>query len=220
MKQIYLHGLGQTPDSWTKTITHIKNGEQSVCPDLPELIQGKQATYQNLYAAFSDFCNKYDTPVNLCGLSLGGVLALNYTIDHPEKVHSLVLIATPYKMPKHLLQFQNILFRFMPKSMFQETGFCKDDFLQLCRTMMPLDFSDSLSKITCPALVICGEKDNANKKASEKLADLLTNAAFSELKGIGHEVNTEAPEQLAAALSGFYENLLPERNKQHHVQEL
>ena len=183
MNHVYVHGLGQTPDSWTKTISHINPGEQNICLDLPELIRGKQATYQNLYAAFSDACNKYDKPVNLCGLSLGGVLALNYVIDHPEKVNSLVLIATPYKMPKHLLQFQNLLFRFMPKSMFQEMGFCKNVFLQLCKTMMPLDFSDSLPQISCPALVICGEKDTANKKASVKMADILSNAEFSELKG-------------------------------------
>ena len=206
MKQIYVHGLGQTPDSWAKTISHIKTGEHSVCLDLPELIREKQTTYQNLYAAFSYACNKYDEPVDLCGLSLGGVLALNYTIEHPEKVNSLVLIATPYKMPRHLLQFQNMLFRFMPKSMFQQMGFSKKDFLQLCKTMMPLDFNDSLSKISCPALVICGEKDTANKKAAVKLADILGNAEFSELKGIGHEVNTEAPEQLAAVLCRFYEN--------------
>ncbi len=206
MKQIYVHGLGQTSDSWAKTITHIKNTENNVCPDLPALIREKQATYQNLYAAFSDACNTYDEPVDLCGLSLGGVLALNYTIEHPEKVHSLVLIATPYKMPKHLLQFQNMLFRFMPKSMFQQTGFCKKEFLQLCKTMMPLDFSESLSKITSPTLVICGEKDTANKKASVNLADNLANVEFSILKGIGHEVNTEAPEQLAARLCDFYEN--------------
>lgn len=205
MKQIYVHGLGQTPDSWTKTISHLKTDVHSVCLDLPELIQEKQATYQNLYAMFSDACNKYDKPVNLCGLSLGGVLALNYTIEHPEKVNSLVLIATPYKMPRHLLQLQNMLFRFMPKSMFQQTGFCKREFLQLCKTMMPLDFSDSLPKVSCPALVICGEKDTANKKASVKLANILANAELSVLKGIGHEVNTEAPEQLAAVLCRFYE---------------
>ena len=205
MKRIYIHGLGQTSDSWAQTIAHTKTGEHSVCLDLPEILQGKKVTYQNLYAAFSDACGKYDTTVNLCGLSLGGVLALNYTIDHPEKVNSLVLIATPYKMPKHLLQFQNMLFRLMPKSMFQQMGFSKSDFLQLCKTMMSLDFSDSLLKISCPVLVVCGEKDTANKKASVKLADILTNAEFSELKGIGHEVNTEAPEQLAAVLCRFYE---------------
>lgn len=205
MKQIYVHGLGQTPDSWAETIAHMKTAKRSVCLDLPEIIQGKKVTYQNLYAAFSDACNKYDEPVDLCGLSLGGVLALNYTIEHPEKVNSLVLIATPYKMPKHLLQFQNIIFRFMPKSMFQQMGFCKRDFLQLCKTMMPLDFSDVLPKISCPALVICGEKDIANKKTSVELADILANVEFSVLDGVGHEVNTEAPEQLAAVLCRFYE---------------
>lgn len=71
--------------------------------------------------------------------------------------------------------------------------------------MMPLDFSDSLPKISCPTLVICGEKDIANKNASVNLANILSNAKFSVLKDIGHEVNTEAPEQLAAALCRFYE---------------
>ena len=134
------------------------------------------------------------------------MLALNYAIEHPERVNSLVLIATPYKMPKHLLQFQNVLFQCMPKSMFQQIGFCKRDFLQLCKTMMLLDFSNSLSKVSCPVLVLCGEKDTANKKASVKLADNLSNAEFSMLKGIGHEVNTEVPEQLAAILCRFYKN--------------
>lgn len=205
MKQIYIHGLGQTPDSWADTLAHIKTGGH-VCLNLPALIQGKSATYPNLYAAFSDACQKYDTPVNLCGLSLGGVLALHYTIEHPEKVHSLALIATPYKMPKLLLQFQNILFRCMPESMFRQTGFSKRDFLSLCSSMMSLDFSESLEKISCPVLVLCGEKDIANKRASVKLAKLLQNAAFSVLKDAGHEVNTEAPKQLAAALCSFYEN--------------
>ena len=101
-------------------------------------------TYDNLYAAFSDYCNQYDEPIDLCGLSLGGVLALNYAIQYPKKVRSLVLIATQYKMPKKLLKFQNLLFRFMPKSMFQQMGFRKADFLLLCETMMELDFNNSL----------------------------------------------------------------------------
>ena len=97
-----------------------------MCPNLPDLVHSKEVTYDNLYAAFSDYCNQYDEPIDLCGLSLGGVLALNYAIQYPKKVRSLVLIATQYKMPKKLLKFQNLLFRFMPKSMFQQMGFRKD----------------------------------------------------------------------------------------------
>lgn len=45
-------------------------------------------------------CDKFDEPIDWCGLSLGGVLALNYAIERPDKVKSLVLIATPYMIPK------------------------------------------------------------------------------------------------------------------------
>lgn len=158
MKQIYVHGLGQTSDSWTKTIDTLQTTDYSLCPNLPDLVHNKEVTYDNLYAAFSDYCNLYDEPIDLCGLSLGGVLALNYAIQHPKKVRSLVLIATQYKMPKKLLQFQNLLFRFMPKSMFQQMGFRKADFFLLCKTMMELDFSNSLHNISCPTLLLYGEK--------------------------------------------------------------
>ena len=45
MKQIYLHGLGQNPDSWSKVIEQLENVEDSMCPDLSELVQGQDTTY-------------------------------------------------------------------------------------------------------------------------------------------------------------------------------
>lgn len=204
MKQVYIHGLGQRPDSWEKTLLHIKEDNQNVCPDLAEIIHGEEVNYENLYQAFSNFYNEMDGSIDLCGLSLGGVMALNYAIDYPEKVNSLVLIAAQYKMPKTLLQFQNFLFRFMPKSMFRQIGFEKKDFIHLCKSMMELDFSYDLKRISCPVLVVYGEKDTANKKASIKLAEILENAELKVIKGAGHEVNVDAPEKLAEILNDFY----------------
>lgn len=207
MRTIYLHGLGQTSASWEKVIARGEFAENSVCADLTELCQGKQVTYQNLYEGFSRVCSKEDGPVALCGLSLGGVLALHYTIEHPDQVSSLVLIATQYKMPKRLLRIQNALFRFMPSSMFQQTGFGKKEFIQLCKTMMELDFSSSIQEISCPTLVVCGERDTANKQASTELASLLKNADLQIIRDAGHEVNMEAPERLAQALGVFYKRV-------------
>jgi len=175
-----------------------------MCPDLSELVRGNEASYKNLYAAFSEACSRGEEPVDLCGLSLGGVLALNYAIDHPEKVNSLVLIAAPYKMPKKWLRLQNLIFHLMPKCMFPEVGFTKAGFLQLCKTMMELDFSRSLEKVACPALIICGEKDSANRDASVEMARILGNAELQIISGAGHEVNLEAPEKLAEVLRRFY----------------
>ena len=204
MKQIYLHGLGQNPDSWSKVIEQLEAAEHSMCPDLSELVQGQDTTYQNLYAAFSAMCDEIEEDICLCGLSLGGVLALNYAIEHPEKIKGLVLIATQYKMPKKLLRVQNAIFRFMPKSMFQQTGFGKSDFLKLCNTMMELDFSDSIYNVSCPTLVIYGEKDRANKNASIELANMLIDAELQVFNGVGHEINIEAPDKHEETLRVFF----------------
>ena len=114
MKYLYLHGLGQNPDSWNRAIKETKVSESSVSLSLSEMLEGKSATYKELYSSFSGECDKENKEIVLCGLSLGAVLALNYAIDHPDKVKALVLIAAQYKMPKKLLEVQNMLFHLMP----------------------------------------------------------------------------------------------------------
>ncbi|MBD8033011.1 MULTISPECIES: alpha/beta fold hydrolase [Solibacillus] len=203
MTSIFVHGLGQNSSSWEETITFMGESNQMYHPDLFDLVKGQELTYKNLYAAFSEYIEKLLEPVNLVGLSLGAILALNYTIDHPEKVQSLVLIAPQYKMPKLLLKVQNIVFRFIPKSSFQKLGSSKSDFIRLTESMTDLDFSQGLKRIGCNTLVVCGEKDKANKRAAEQLAAQLPNADISIVKGAGHEVNTDAPEKLASLLTIF-----------------
>lgn len=207
MKYLYLHGLGQKPDSWNRVIKETKVSESSVNLSLTEMLEGKFATYKELYSAFSSECDKENDGIVLCGLSLGAVLALNYAIDHPDKVMALVLIAAQYKMPEKLLKVQNMLFHLMPNSTFNKMGFKKADVISLCGTMAELDFRDSLYKVSCPVLIVCGEKDNANKKASKELCHYLNNSYFHELMKTGHEANIEAPEELANVLQRFYDSI-------------
>lgn len=203
MVNIFIHGLGQTPASWDKTIDNIGQLDNFHCPDLCGLLQKKEVSYQALYASFAEYCNKFQEPVNLCGLSLGGVLALNYAIEYPTKVNSLVLIAAQYKMPKNLLRFQNLMFRFMPAKMFHETGFGKNDFITLSKTMMDIDFHTHLDYVNCPVLLLCGEKDKANRKASIGLNDYLKNSSLHFVENASHEVNLDNPEKLAELLCRF-----------------
>ena len=111
MKRIYIHGLGQTASSWNPVLDALPvTSDQNICLDLSAMIQKQQTTYSNLYAAFSDCCDTQTEEIVLCGLSLGSVLALHYTIDHPDRVKALILIAPQYKMPKHLLKIQVSLY--------------------------------------------------------------------------------------------------------------
>lgn len=197
---VFIHGLGQNASSWDKTISKISKLSRVYCPDLFTILNHKDSTYENLYHAFSNYCHNIAGELNLCGLSLGAILALNYAIDYPEKVQSIVLIGAQYKMPKMLLKLQNVIFRIMPKRFFTTMGFEKKNILKLTNSLIELDFTNELKNITIPTTIICGEKDNANKKAANGLNDCLPNTKFYLLKNTGHEINVEAPEQLAAIL--------------------
>lgn len=204
--RVYLHGLGQTPASWARTLT-LLGDEGGLCPDLAGLCRGQPATYENLYAGLTGRLSRMEGPVDLCGLSLGGVLALQYAIEHPAQVRSLVLIAAQYRMPRGMLRLQNFLFHLMPAASFQQAGFEKKELIRLCKSMMPLNLRGSLHAVACPALLLCGQRDPANQKAAKALAALLPGAALQILPNAGHEVNVEAPEALAQALEAFYQRI-------------
>lgn len=200
MKYILLHGMGQNASSWDKTISYLPDTAEIVCPELSDFFGEDNCNYNEMYSSFCRYCNRFSEPLNFCGLSLGAVLALNYAIDFPQKVSSLILIAPQYNMPKFLLKVQNVLFKFMPESQFKDIGLKKKDFITLTNSMMDMDFTSSLNKVNSPVVVICGEKDNVNKKAAIKLARELPNAKFSTVDNSGHEVNVDNPQGLANAM--------------------
>lgn len=200
MKYVFLHGMGQSAASWEKTISFLPEGTEAVCPELSDFFTEGSCYYSSMYAAFCDYCGSFSQSLNLCGLSLGAVLALNYAIDFPQRVNSLILIAPQYDMPKFLLKVQNVLFRFMPESQFAEIGLGKKDFITLTNSMADMDFTDRLQRVGCPVDVLCGEKDTVNQKAAVKLAEKLSNAKFRTIKNAGHTVNTDNPLGLAEAI--------------------
>lgn len=60
------------------------------------------------------------------------------------------------------------------------------------------------NKVSCPTLVIYGEKDRANKNASIELANMLIDAELQVFNGAGHEINIEAPDKLVETLRVFF----------------
>ena len=204
MAKILIHGSGHKAESWNETISYMENNDDILCPNLVSILEGKEASYVNLYSSFIEYCGKIDGPVRLCGISLGGILALNYALDFPEKTKTLILIGTPYKVPKAAFAFQNMIFRFLPKSVFENMAFDKKDTFALGNSMKSLDFSSRVQNIKCPTLIICGKKDNANMKSAYYLAQNIKNAELKIIENVGHVVNEEAPEALAKILDEYY----------------
>ena len=103
----------------------MKDQKDILCPELCSILNGQDATYENLYTSFVEYCNRIDGQIHLVGLPLGGIIAMNYALDFPEKVKTLVIIGTPHKIPKVAFEIQNVIFQFFPKSVFKEMAFDK-----------------------------------------------------------------------------------------------
>ncbi len=203
MNVVFLHGLGQSPSSWNETISCLPEDIKAYCPNLFDFSTDRAITYKNIYLSFEEYVDKFSEPVTICGISFGAVLALNYCINHVEKVQSLILIAPQYKMPRLLLKFQNIIFRIMPEKSFWGSGIKKQDMIHLTSSMVTLNFEQDLGNILCPTLIICGERDLANVKAAKALAKNIYNAKLCIIDNAGHEINIAASKKLANAMSGF-----------------
>ena len=138
MPIVFLHGLGQKPEDWNPVVNRLAKGSQALCPNLYALERDGD-DYPALYGAFEQYCDGLEGPLNLCGLSLGGVLALQYAAEHPERVSSLALIGARASMPSGLLAIQNLMFRLMPAENFRKIGMEKQAVIKLCASMAELD---------------------------------------------------------------------------------
>lgn len=204
MENILIHGLGQDELSWTYVNEKLK--EKNIKVKIPNLFKqvNKDMNYEILYNSFVEYCKSCTGKLNLCGLSLGGILAIDYAIEYPNKVNSIVIIGTPYKIPKALFKVQNMIFKFMPKKTFNNMGISKKNFVRLVNSMSELEIFEKLKDIKCKTLVLCGEKDNTNMKSAKLLDRNIKNSELKIISNSGHEVNIDNPEELANIIYEFW----------------
>jgi pimeloyl-ACP methyl ester carboxylesterase len=98
---VLLHGLAASLHDWDDLLPELsENGYKSYALDLLGHGESEKPTkrtdyaFQNLYADFSTWLEQLHLPepFPLVGHSLGGGLALQYALLHPEKISALVLV--------------------------------------------------------------------------------------------------------------------------------
>ena len=76
------------------------------------------------------------------------------------------------------------------------------------RAIRDLDFAEALRKSPVPALCVAGTEDQATAAtAVRKMASDLPSASYREIPGAGHLAPLEEPQEFAALLREFIENL-------------
>ena len=139
-------------------------------------------------------------------MSLGGLLSIDYAVEYPDKINSLILIGTPYEIPKKLFKIQNFIFKFMPKKTFESMGISKKDFISLTNSMTELDIKSKVERIKCNTLILCGEKDNVNMESAKQLNNHIKDSKLNIIKNARHEVNIDTPIELSNIIINYLNN--------------
>ena len=202
MVNIVLHGLGQKPASWEK-VKSCAGDTELIIPDLFSMVESP-INYDVLFHAFEEYCDGIEDGINLGGLSMGGVLALDYASKYPDRVKSLILMAIPYEIPKDLIEKQNEMFNQMPDEAFTALGISKEDFISLVQTMSEVDIPDKVRSVNCKCLMVCGENDAANIEGVKTIHNIIHGSSLAIIKNSGHEINNDNPEDLARIMTDFW----------------
>lgn len=172
-------------------------------------------------------------PVHLVGMSVGGMIAQTFALQHPELVCSLSLVATLCTFPESgrealrerarvartqgmatIARLSNA--RWFPPAFRARRPDVLDRATQSLLRQDPdfhasmwemiagLDLEAQLPAITCPTLVVVGGADvNAPISAGENIAGRIRGSSLHEMAGLGHFPPFEAPEPFNDLLRHF-----------------
>ena len=230
---ILIHGAGGTHLSWPVEIRRLP-GQRMLAVDLPG--HGKSPglgrhsipEYSQSLLDFLDVLGIYKAII--VGHSMGGGIALDLALDHPEYVLGLGLIssnarlgvaqgvldglALPATVPATI---QTIIewsfgpqvdadFKELAASRLRETrpAVLSGD-MQACNNF---DVLQRLPEINIPTLIVCGTEDKMTPlRYSEAMAVNIPNAALQTIDSAGHMVALEQPRRVAGILNIFVKSI-------------
>ncbi len=89
---VLLHGFTQTGRSWAPLTAELRGRYRCFAPDLPGHGDASQRRPASFDAVAAYLRALHMDRFTLCGYSMGGRLALDFAVRHPERVERLVVI--------------------------------------------------------------------------------------------------------------------------------
>ena len=204
MKLIFLHGLGQSTESW-KEVQELLADYPSEALDLfPTGITSYQEAKECIYQHLSEETE----PFVLIGLSLGAALALELSSYDLPNLQALVLSGCPLKLAGNIpFYIQLLIFKLLPKRTFEKQGADKSLLVGVSEELKTLDLTDISRTCPYPTLLICGSKDKPNLSSMRSLHKLISESQFQIIPDGPHVLNEAKPKEFAEQIKPFLELL-------------
>ena len=204
MKLIFLHGLGQSAESW-KEVQELLADYPSEALDLfPTGITSYQEAKERIYQHLSEETE----PFVLIGLSLGAALTLELSSYDLPNLQALVLSGCPLKLAGNIpFYIQLLIFKLLPKRVFEKQGADKALMVGVSEELKTLDLTDISRTCPYPTLLICGSKDKPNLSSMRSLHKLISESQFQIIPDGPHVLNKAKPKEFAEQIKPFLELL-------------
>ena len=204
MKLIFLHGLGQSAESWKEV--------QNLLTDYPseaiELFSSEVNSYQKVKDRVYQHLAQETEPFVLVGLSLGAALALELSSYDLPNLQALVLSGCPLKLAGNIpFYIQLLIFKLLPKRTFEKQGADKSLLVGVSEELKTLDLREIAKNCPYPTLLICGSQDKPNLSSMKAIQELMPNSQFQIIPDGPHVLNRVKPKEFAEITRSFLELL-------------
>ena len=204
MKLIFLHGLGQSADSWKEV--------QDLLTDYPsealELFLSGVGTYKEAKERIYQRLTVETEPFVLIGLSLGAALALELSSYEIPNLQALVLSGCPLKLAGNIpFYIQLLIFKLLPKRIYEKQGADKALMVGVSEELKTLDLRENAKNCPYPSLLICGSQDKPNLSSMKAIQELMTNSQFEIIPNGPHVLNKAKPKEFVEITRSFLELL-------------
>ena len=229
---LFLHGVGSDKSAWSPQLEHFGGSRRAVALDYPgygESAPAAEGSSRDDYAAaiLAAMDSLGVGRAHVCGLSLGGVIAIAMHAAAPERCASLVLADTFAVHPDGRPIYDRSVaassdLRAMAEArvgLLLASGASSDIRSRFVETMARIDPAayrigaeavwladqrDRVRAIDVPTLVLCGEEDRVTPpELSRELAGLIPGARLETIPGAGHLSNLEQAATFNAHVDSF-----------------
>jgi pimeloyl-ACP methyl ester carboxylesterase len=234
---LFIHGLGSSHGDWEAQVGFFADRYQVIVFDVRghgESSKPAGPYSVGLFAADTvSMLNALGIgPVHAVGISMGGMIALQLALDHPEMVRSLVVVNCGAEfvvrsLKERMQVWQRFIIvrllgmrkmggvlseRLFPKpeqeglrAVFVERWARNDPraYQEAMRAIVGWSVVDRLGDIGCPTLVIASDEDYTPVEGKKAVVDQIPGAELVVIEDARHAVTAERPEQFNAVLDGF-----------------
>ena len=225
---LFIHGSGGEHSLWTFQYASLNKNFNIIAVDLPGhgSSEGSGESDVNVYGPWVkrllDVLQLKN--VIIAGHSLGAAIALTFAADFGSMINGVVSVGGGLKMPVNPAIFE--LLKKDPETAFElmcKFSLAKENRIKLAEPLKKsmaaaniealyndlvacdkMDLTDKVKKVNLPSLIMCGEEDKMTPpQLSQDIAANIKGSKTCFIKGAGHMVMMERPEEFNNALITF-----------------